>query len=335
MIIIITALKKAVFSLFCCICCCFIGCGVVVVYKRNLITKVCYLSLFLTPWAAGACGPSLEHRVVAPSIAKPSPQAADQQPAAGSQPAGGQSPITQPAAQPGTSPTLPTPNAPAVPGAAQVFSGNPYVDALMLTNPDYVKKVQGEAAAHPDLAAKLNKVAAYGKPAIWLDSMARIAAIAPALDEARKQAANTGKNVVATFVIYDLPLRDCSANASNGELTRAEDLSTYESKFIDQVAEVFSRYSDIRISAIVEPDSLGNLVTNVRSNPFRPKDAPRCDEANDKGVYVDAIVYAIKKLAMSHVSLYLDSAHGGWLGWENNMQGMAAVVAHTYGRSLR
>ncbi len=65
-------------------------------------------------------------------------------------------------------------------------------------------------------------------------------------------------------------------------------------------------YSDLPIVVILEPDSLGNLVTNMN--------IPKCAEARD--VYVESTAYAIQKLGLPNVSIYLDAAHAGWLGWD-------------------
>ena len=92
--------------------------------------------------------------------------------------------------------------------------------------------------------------------------MANIAKIAPVLEGAK----STGK--IPMFVIYDLPNRDCAALASNGEITCedetcAKGLDTYKTQYIDKVIDEFKKYPDISIVAIVEPDSLPNLATNM------------------------------------------------------------------------
>jgi len=62
--------------------------------------------------------------------------------------------------------------------------------------------------------------------------------------------------------------------------------------------------------AIIEPDSLPNLSTNLN--------IPKCQEAEN--AYINGVAYAIAQLAkQSNIYLYLDAAHGGWLGWPNNL----------------
>jgi cellulose 1,4-beta-cellobiosidase len=50
---------------------------------------------------------------------------------------------------------------------------------------------------------------------------------------------------------------------------------------------------------------------------------PKC-AASDQA-YRDGVAYAIKKLAAPNVSLYLDAAHAGWLGWPDNMTKIATI----------
>jgi len=68
---------------------------------------------------------------------------------------------------------------------------------------------------------------------------------------------------------------------------------------------------------VLEPDSLGNLVTNLGIE--------KC--ANAASAYKEGVSYAIAKLQQSNVALYLDAAHGGWLGWNDNLAPSAAVFS--------
>jgi cellulose 1,4-beta-cellobiosidase len=118
------------------------------------------------------------------------------------------------------------------------------------------------------------------------------------------------------FVIYDLPNRDCAAAASNGELqcedaNCANGLSTYKTQYIDPIVAAMAQFPDVNIVALVEPDSLPNLATNLNT--------PKCTMAQT--AYKQGVAYAIKQLAtLPNVAIYVDAAHGGWLGWPNNLQ---------------
>lgn len=192
---------------------------------------------------------------------------------------------------------------------------SPFEGADLFVDPGYVAKVEAAAKADKANAALIRKVAAY-PTAVWLDSIAAVPNVRKTLEAAQKQGDESGKPVLVTFVVYDLPNRDCSAKASAGELEvdKAGE-QRYKSEFIDAIAAQFAAYPKLRIVAIVEPDSLGNLATNLG--------VPKC--AASEQAYRNSIAYALSKLSMAHVSLYLDAAHAGWLGWEGNRQRIAKI----------
>jgi len=41
--------------------------------------------------------------------------------------------------------------------------------------------------------------------------------------------------------------------------------------------------------------------------------------------YVESTVYAIQKLQLPNVSIYLDAAHAGWLGWDHHRESVIRV----------
>jgi cellulose 1,4-beta-cellobiosidase len=225
---------------------------------------------------------------------------------------------------------LQTHNAHAAPYTTHVQ--NPYAGAQGYINPDWAAEVKaGAASVGGTLGAQEAKVAQYST-AVWLDSMAAVTggtgyttSLTGHLNNAVQQAASSSQPIVITFVIYDLPNRDCAALASNGELTVSNNgLATYETKYIDPIASAMSqtKYSKLRIVAIIEPDSLPNLVTNLN--------IAKCAEANSSGAYVQGIQYALNKLhAISNVYNYVDIAHSGWLGWSSNFQPAVNLIANT------
>ena len=137
------------------------------------------------------------------------------------------------------------------------------------------------------------------------------------LDEALAQGAN-----LFMFVVYDLPNRDCAALASNGELRISEDgFNRYQNEYIAPIVEILSdpAYANIRIAAIIEVDSLPNLVTNL--------DEADCNEANGAGGYVDGIRHSLIELGrLNNVYSYVDIAHSGWLGWSDNFSEAVALI---------
>jgi cellulose 1,4-beta-cellobiosidase len=138
------------------------------------------------------------------------------------------------------------------------------------------------------------------------------------LNEALTQDQANGANpFVIQLVIYNLPGRDCSALASNGELG-PNDLPRYKAEYIDVIAAILRRpeYAALRIVTIIEIDSLPNLVTNVTS---RPTGTAQCDTMLQNRGYVDGVGYALASLgAIANVYNYIDAGHHGWLGWDTN-----------------
>ncbi|MBO3748851.1 glycoside hydrolase family 6 protein [Streptosporangiaceae bacterium NEAU-GS5] len=200
---------------------------------------------------------------------------------------------------------------------------NPYAGATGYVNANW----STQAAAEPGGSRVSNT-----STGVWID---RIAAIAGAngsmgvqahLDAAVQQdAANGSAPLTIQFVIYDLPNRDCSALASNGELlVSANGLNRYKTEYIDPIAAIMSNsaYANLRIVTIVEIDSLPNLVTNTN--------IAKCAEAQSSGAYVQGIQYALNKLhAIPNVYTYIDAAHHGWIGWSDNFNNTANLLATT------
>ncbi len=200
---------------------------------------------------------------------------------------------------------------------------DPFTGAKPYLNPDYVKEVQTQATA--DGSAAEASVAGF-QTAIWLDTMAAIngggttgrTGLMQQLTNAAAAGTASTPSLVE-IVIYDLPGRDCAALASNGEIpATTAGLTEYETQYINPIASILSQFatSNIRVVAIIEPDSLPNVVTNQAlatcqtSTPF----------------YEQGTTYALNKLhAISNVYNYMDIAHSAWLGWPNNMSGTPAV----------
>jgi len=199
-------------------------------------------------------------------------------------------------------------------------------------DPDYQAKVAMSAQMVRSSTTDTALVAAAAKfpTAVWLD---RIAAIDGAkatggamglvdhLNAAltQQKAAAVGgalQPFTIQFVVYDLPDRDCAALASNGELQSANDgMKRYKAEYIDRIAEILARpaYASLRIVTVIEPDSYPNMLTNVGVGKTA------CDTVKSKGVYVDGIRYTLNKLStIKNVYMYLDIAHSGWLGWNDN-----------------
>ncbi len=208
-------------------------------------------------------------------------------------------------------------------GGGGTHVDNPYVGASGYVNPDWANQARADGGsrdrqrldrrlAGPDRRDRRHRRTAMG--------------VRAHLDAALAQAA--GQAMTIQFVIYDLPGRDCSALASNGELGPTE-IGRYKTEYIDPIAAIMGdpKYASLRIVTIIEIDSLPNLVTNA-GGTAGSTDACATMKAN--GTYVTGIQYALNKLhAISNVYNYIDAAHHGWLGWDTNFGPAADLFAST------
>ncbi|MFE9022509.1 glycoside hydrolase family 6 protein [Streptomyces sp. NPDC007808] len=197
---------------------------------------------------------------------------------------------------------------------------NPYSGAKVYVNPQW----SANAAAEPGGSRVANQ-----PTGVWLD---RIAAVNGAngkmglrahLDEALRQKGSG--ELVVQLVIYNLPGRDCSALASNGELGPTE-IGRYKTEYIDPIAAILAdpKYRSLRIVNAIEIDSLPNLVTNTGS---RPTATPQCDVMKANGNYQRGVGYALNKLGdVPNVYNYIDAGHHGWIGWDDNFAPSAALM---------
>ncbi|MFH0241835.1 glycoside hydrolase family 6 protein [Streptomyces sp. HK10] len=219
---------------------------------------------------------------------------------------------------------LPLQTAPTA-AAAEPHVDNPFVEADLYLNPDYTDQVETSMARTADETLRARMGALRFRPtAVWMDRIAAIhggddnsdrLSLRGHLDQALAQA-EPGRPITATFVIYNLPGRDCAALASNGELPLTQEgLARYQHEYIDAITGVMGdpAYAGVRIVAIIEPDGLPNLVTNQLD--------PQCAQAKSSGIQVEAVRYALDALhALPNVYTYMDIAHSGWLGWDDNLR---------------
>ena len=199
---------------------------------------------------------------------------------------------------------------------------NPYAGAKGYVNPEWKAKADAEAGG--------SRVS-NNPTAVWLD---RIAAINGTADSSSNGAMGVTDHLDAAlaqgagyiqFVIYNLPGRDCSALASNGEL-RPDRTARYKAEYIDPIAAIQGdpKYASLRIINIIEIDSLPNLVTNTSGNAGG---TAQCDMVKANGAYVNGVGYALSKLgAIGNVYNYIDAGHHGWLGWDTNFGPTADVL---------
>jgi cellulose 1,4-beta-cellobiosidase len=190
---------------------------------------------------------------------------------------------------------------------------NPFEGRKLFANPVWGAKLAQthEAFLSEGDTENANKVTAIQDIGtfVWVSNIAGLSNIDAAIDVARATKEASGVDQIIGLVVYNLPDRDCSAGESAGELKGAEGLSRYKSDYIVPFAEKVGKATDLTFAVVLEPDSLANLVTNMA--------VEQC--ANAAPLYKEGIAYAISSLQFPNVHLYIDAAHGGWLGWDDNL----------------
>lgn len=139
--------------------------------------------------------------------------------------------------------------------AAPAASGNPFAGKDFYANPYYSSEVH--TLAMPSLPASLkpaaSAVARVGS-FVWMDTRAKVPTMDTYLADIKAKNA-AGAKLMGTFVVYNLPDRDCAALVSNGELKIDEDgANKYKTEYIDKIAAIIKKYPDVKINLAIEPD---------------------------------------------------------------------------------
>ena len=127
-----------------------------------------------------------------------------------------------------------------------------------------------------------------------------------ATDSTATDAAAAGS--VPTFVVYNLPFRDCAQYSAGG----AADTAAYEA-WVDGVA---AGIGDRRAAIILEPDGLGIIpwyTPNQGAQEWcQPAESDAATAASDRFAQLNYAVDALT--ALPSTAVYLDGTHSGWLG---------------------
>ncbi|CCA66672.1 probable cellulose 1,4-beta-cellobiosidase II precursor [Serendipita indica DSM 11827] len=221
-----------------------------------------------------------------------------------------------------TPPGPPGPPSPPTPPGSSITTSNPFTGHDFFVSPVY-RKEAGEAAVTLlkqgkfDLANRASYVAAKIGTFLWVSDTATVPKIGDWLKEAALVQSLTGKKQVVEIEVYNLPDRDCSAAASAGELSYANDGEKKYQDYIKAVAAQIKKFPQLRVVIGLETDSIGNLVTNLS--------VPKCAAAADG--QKRSLAYAIANLQLPNVAIYVDGAHAGWLGWPSNIGPTADIIA--------
>ncbi|KAI9166353.1 1,4-beta-D-glucan cellobiohydrolase CEL6B [Paramyrothecium foliicola] len=201
----------------------------------------------------------------------------------------------------------------AFPSVVRSAEENPFIGRKLYVNRAYAAKLEETfdhfIAANDTLNALKTRTVQETGSFVWISSISGLGELDRAISAARAEQRQGGVKQIVGLVLYDLPDRDCSAGESAGELTGRDGLRRYKDEYVNAWYDRLRQATDLTFAVAVEPDAIGNMVTNQH--------VPFCAEAQP--IQEEGIAYAIKKLQLPNVNLYLDASHGGWLGWPDNL----------------
>ena len=219
------------------------------------------------------------------------------------------------------------PNPPPPPLLPNAFRYNPFIShGGWYVNPTLTNNLEATAAAASAAeAATLHQMMRIPS-AFWIDNKATIHGLnrLDTLEGILQDAARHEPPPLCSFIFYDLPNRDCNAKASNGEISDATigstaALSEYKRHYVDPFVEVLHEFANVPVVLVVEPDSLGNVISN--------QGLQGCTAATIAN-YKEGVAYAVRTIATRapHVAIYVDAAHGGWMGFEHNARAFVQLM---------
>ncbi|KAK0482531.1 cellobiohydrolaseII [Armillaria novae-zelandiae] len=213
----------------------------------------------------------------------------------------------------------PTSSGPVSSPSSAPIAGNPFEGFEIYLSPYYAAEVTAAAQVMSSSSSRALEIAQV-PTFTWFDAVAKVPDLGTYLADAQSLQTSSGKKYIVQIVVYDLPDRDCAALASNGEFSIADDgLNKYEN-YIDQLVAQIKQFPDVRVVAVIEPDSLANLVTNLSVS--------KC--SNAQTAYKAGVTYAMQQLNSVGVYMYLDAGHAGWLGWPANLSPAAQLFNSLY-----
>jgi len=229
--------------------------------------------------------------------------------------------------------------------AYPLVAGNPFAGHAFYVNPSYQAELDASIATStdPNVTATLKQMREVPS-AYWIDVKSKITGSdTKSVGGILADAASKSPPQLITLIVYDLPNRDCKAKASNGEIccnpnadgtcdynkggTCDAGLAEYQKDYIDPFSTIVKKYiGKVPIVLIVEPDSLPNLASNMQD--------PHCGNDATVTSYKSGVAYAVNTFAAagctgeaSQCTMYIDAAHGGWLGWDDNLVAFTNVIS--------
>jgi len=185
----------------------------------------------------------------------------------------------------------------------------------------YAAEVAAAAASITDATTKALAASVADIPTFtWFDTVSKVPLLGQLLGNASAVQASSGQKQLVQIIVYDLPDRDCAAAASAGEFSYATGGAAQYENYIDQIVAQVNLFPNVRVVAIIEPDSLANLVTNLN--------VAKCSQAESG--YLASVNYALQQLSAAGVYSYMDAGHAGWLGWPANLSPAAQLFSQVW-----
>lgn len=224
-------------------------------------------------------------------------------------------------------------------GTGLAFSTNPFAGDQFYLNPvnqaEYDKSIA--SATDPDIRSNLERMRGIAS-AYWIDKKEKIRGknTTRTVEGILADAASKPQSELVVLIWYDFPNRDCAAAASAGEICCAYNddgtcdwgnggdcatgIEEYKTGYVDPFIEVLAEYKGkVRVAIIFEPDSLPNFATNM--------DKPHCGSEETRNAYTKGAKYALNELvSKTDAAVYIDAAHGGWLGWHKNIMSFMGTL---------
>ncbi|KAG5645086.1 hypothetical protein DXG03_007177, partial [Asterophora parasitica] len=182
--------------------------------------------------------------------------------------------------------TIPTTSGGSTPTVTSV-AGNPYTGHTIWLTPYYADDVKAAAAKITDPTQKAEALQVAKSPPL------------PGSTPSPKPPPSEHTSLT--------PARRPRLRARSTSLQRriryAKDGLNKYYNYIGQLVTQIKKYPDVRVIAVIEPDSLANLVTNLN--------VAKC--AGAQTAY--KVRHNLQQLNAACVYMYLDAGHAGWLGW--------------------
>jgi len=192
---------------------------------------------------------------------------------------------------------------------------------------EYDKSI--ETASNSAVQANLETMREIAS-AYWIDKKDKIrGSTTTTVQGILADAASRSPPELVVLIWYDFPNRDCAAAASAGEICCAYNsdgtcdwgnggdcaagIEVNKTGYVDPFIEVLVEYKGrVPVVIVFEPDSLPNFATNLGK--------PHCGSVETRNAYSEGAKYGLAQLtSKTDASVYIDAAHGGWIGWDNNM----------------